>query len=269
MKLTYLLIAVLCLSTVLAVQDISVESGEPFVIESRLGPGRYTELSADYSIDEINFHHRDTVTRPEEPVIASELAIQAPEGSYIMQVSIYANKGFVRTDEVVVTIVGTTTEKNNRTNRTRPQEPVQPVSKFSVTIPPITDLTPGSVFVMPVQIKGNGTLQLEIPRLPFGTYEVPGPVTVENELTVPVLIRIDQKAEPGTYAIPVTAGDATTSARVRIIKYKQTDYSWMLIPLGIILLLIGLFVLFNRRRGGPELPPPQRPKEDGELITYY
>ena len=263
-------------------QKIRVEQGETLPITTNIGPqpGSVSEIAVSYEIPELKFYEFLKHPKPRTSVVTDQITFDMPPGIYLMDIQVWVNKKVVRSQQLFVEVTEQgapkyvpTTNTNQSVNKTT-QKPVVKYNDVSVfSIPPIPDVTAGTTFIMPVTITGKGTYQLEIPKLSFASYEVPGPITVEKSETASVLIHIDKNAKPGTYSIPVRAGNYETTVRIRIIQYTSPNNWFWLIPIGIVLVLLGIILILTTRKKNDDLPPPRPPQErqpeSGELISYY
>jgi hypothetical protein len=265
------------LTSVSAAREITVESGETVLLATDTRAELpVSRVSIDYSIPETDFQYYFQETWPDSEVISEELTFNLRPGNYRMDIVATVERTVTRREQVIVHVVPNERQRRewgldepvaaqNTTNRTTPRTGPQP----RITIQRIPDVTPGTTILIPVTITGTGEYQIEVPQLPFGTHEVQGPVFVNGSATIPILLHVSERATPGTYTIPVHVGDQEASVRIRIIKYTtQKNYLWLLIPLGIIIIILGVFLLLNQRR--KQMPPPKRTTDnDKDLITYY
>jgi len=261
MKLTYLIAALITVASVAAIQEVSVAQGGSLDFQnSVLVQGQLVRSTIAYSIPEVGFFQTFEDSNYPPVVQTDTLTFNIPPGDYTLNIVIEANSEVISRSQVLVHVLAKQTSKQTVVV---PAQPSVPRAPSAITIPAIPDTTPGTTLVIPVTITGSGSYQLEIPKLAFGSYEMPSQVYVNGEYTVPVLLRVDKTAAPGIYVIPVTAGGESTSVRIRIIKYVGESYWWLLIPIAAVLIIVGaLLILTQRTRTRP-------PKEDGELITYY
>jgi hypothetical protein len=328
MKLTVLLaLAAVLLASVshAALQTMTIDSGDPFTITTDTGfhIGKVSEIAATYDIPDLAFHDQVVIPNPTIGTISRSLTVSAPQGAYMLTVSVYVNKKLQREEQVLLTVLPPGTRAQNPgsvvsgpglkpvqappgapstpTYQPAPTSPSSPtyqppkpssgtqtspqaLTRAQVMIAPIPDVEAGTDIVVPVLVRGEGTYSVALPTLVFATYNVADSLTVHGENTVPVLLHINPDAQPGVYALPIQVGDASVTTRVRIIAYHRTSLSWLLVPVGIILVILGILLLFQMRRDKPDQPrapkPPRKDEyseavarkqtsEDGELITYY
>jgi hypothetical protein len=260
MKLAFLLVALAIVGTAAA---LDLEPGQPVSVTTELPAGRYESLSVEYLIPETGFAHERAIADGERSV-TTRLQPNLDIGTYELIVLTKADRRVVE-EEAIPLRVGRPRATQNATpnasaNRTQTSAP-----RTTITIPAIPDVLPGSTFVIPVTISGAGRYELTVPALTFGTYEVPPAVNVNGTRTVPVLVHIDERAGPGLYAVPISANNESVTARVRVIKYREQNLLWLLIPLGILLVIAGATMIFLSRRQ----QPPRRNDKSDELITYY
>ena len=292
MKLT-LLITILAVLTAgaafAATQAINIESGDTITVTSQAGfhLGKVSELAVTYTISDLGFYHQVVEKDPKDDTITQDLHIDAPQGTYILTTKLYVNSKLSKTEELFVTVLpdGTLGSPNqpSQPNTGTPNNPANPATptpipvgpRPTITIPRIPDVEAGSSFVVPVTIQGKGTYELTIPRLEFGTYDIPPYVIVDGENTVGVLLHIDEYATPGIYTLTIGAGGEQATTRIRIIQYHQENFWWLLIPAGILLIILGILLFFQTKRQKPYEPVrPQKPQSGpnentGDIITYY
>lgn len=251
-----------------AATPITVDEGETVVLTANTGSTQSTDaIAAEFSIPRTDINHYITQNNPTSPIIRQPVTFDLEPGDYEMTIRTWVNDRVTNYDTLDVTVRDRTPQREETT--AAPRGP-----QARIHIEPIPDTMAGSTFIMPVRISGNGEFMIEIPRLTFAIYEVPGPVYVNGTSVVPVLLHIDEDAEPGTYTIPVRVGDEQTSARLRIIRYQDNESNlwWILIPVGIIILIAGVLLLLSRNRherGPGRTHEPTEPADDKELISYY
>lgn len=289
MKFTALLIvavAICAASALAADQAINIESGDTITVSVDTGfhVGKVSEIAATYEIADLDFSDEVVVRDPKTGTITRDLTITAPQGTYLLLTTLYVNKKVSKTEEILLTVLpqgarsdapgSVTTPPPSPPTTTLPQ-PTQPVGpRAQILIPRIPDIEPGTTFLVPVTIRGDGIYTVEVPRLDYGTYDVPEYVEVHGEKSFGILLHISPDATPGVYTFQVSSGADSASTRIRIIKYHRENYWWYLIPIGILLIILGILLLFQFKRKQPFEPRrPQPPKNDndkpGDLITYY
>lgn len=272
MKLTiYLAMALLVLGSAVAIQEITVASGDTIRIsDTILATDPITSLTTTYRILGTDFVKTFSTKDPRSAIVTHTFSVDVPQGDYVLLVTYDINEGIQKRTELLLNVgPGTyrTPTPSKSVSTSTPKYTTFP-DDTPVTIPAIPDVTPGETIVMPVTIRGSGTYTIEIPKLSFATYEAPLTVVVDGERTLPVLIHIDANAAPGTYVIPVTVNGDAVDTRVRIIKYRQTTPLWPLLFAGLILVIIGAVLIAlatSKQKARPRVSPPGEP----ELITYY
>jgi hypothetical protein len=259
--------------------DVTVVQGDPLSITADTGiRGNVAEARATFAITDISYYRQLTLRNQDNPVFTDEVDMDVDPGTYSLTILVEVNRETVSYERVSVEVVSRRSAQAAMiTDEPEVRIYAPSTVRERISIPPVPDLVPGEQFVLPVLVRGDGVYTLEIPTLPFGTYEIPNPVVVNGEKLVPVLIRVDKNAQAGTYTIPIYMAGEQIDARVRIIRYTTRPiWVWSLIGLGLLLIVIALvlaFVLGNRDGGEREerrAPPRTRTTDsDDELITYY
>ena len=274
--LGFLIIAlcILATTTVAAAETITVTQGETvrIVIDARIrGEANANELSV--SVPAMRYVRALRQGANDESTLEDAFIADIAPGRYAMSVRVGRNGETLRFSQytLVVRARGTTPPTTQVVTIT--PAPVAPESMRAIKIDPIPDKLAGESFILPVTITGTGTYTVEIPLLGFAHYEVPNPVRITNEETIPVLIRLHDDITPGLYIIPITVGDETTSVRIRVIEYQGVNGNW-LIPVGIALIVAALLILLlwsfqNKHPHQPPRPPKTPENDDEKLITYY
>jgi nitrogen fixation-related uncharacterized protein len=208
----------------------------------------------------------------DESTLEDTFVADIAPGRYAMSVRVGRNGETLRFSQYTLEVRARGTTTPTTQVITVVPAPVAPESMRAIKINPIQDKLAGESFVLPVTISGTGTYTVEIPLLGFAHYEVPNPVHITNEETIPVLIRLHDNIAPGLYIIPITVGDETTSVRIRVIEYKGASTAW-LVPVGIALIIAAILILLLWSMQGKRYQPPRPPKtpenDDEKLITYY
>lgn len=258
--------------------DVTVVQGDSLTITADTGVRGYvSEARATFAIADINYYRQLTIRNQNDPVFTDDVELDVKPGTYTLTILMEVERETVSYERVAVEVVPRSSGQSSLII----EQPTVRVNAPStvrerISIPPVPDLVPGEQFILPVLVTGDGVYTIEIPTLPFGTYEIPNPVDVRGERVVPILLRVDENAQAGTYTVPISMGGEQIDARVRIIRYTTKPvWVWSLIGLGVLLIIIALILALTLGQRGEREPRERRPRtrtsgeSDDELITYY
>jgi hypothetical protein len=269
-------------------EEITVRQGEivSVIVDTNIPLTTTDQVSVTVAVPDLRYF-RDLTIRAGGDILVDTFTADGAAGSYDMSVRVGVNGETIRFSRYILTILPGTMERTGGVGENRNRVLITPASVTpahqvfgsGIRVPAIPDREPGERFVIPVTVEEGGTYVVGIPRLDFAYYEVPRPATVSDGGTIPILVTLKENMQPGLYAIPITVGEDTVTARIRVIAYRETTYSSWMLPVGLAFIITALVLLFlwGFPRNRQQFPPP-RPPDEGtwrgkgekeELITYY